>query len=1120
MDLRGSGGGKGGSSSNGPVEAPNTLQSRATARLIDLISEGEVEGIVGGLKGIYLDDTPIQNSDGSYNVTNVVVETRAGTPDQLSIPGFPAVESVVAVGTEIKQSAPVVRAISNSEATAVLVTIRLDGLQSVDAKTGNINPTTVQIAIDVQIDGGAFVDVTPQNAIFSGKTNTGYQRSFRIARPGPGDWSVRVRRVTADNASSLLTNKTFWDSITEIEDYQLQYPHSALVAYQVDAQSFGGRVPRRIVHCDGLRMRVPSNYTPRAYDDDGNVLSDASYEGIWDGTFKTAWHDNPAWTLFEFIANDRWGVGEYIPDAFRDKWTIYAIGQYCDETVPDGFDGYEPRYTFNFAIASAEDAFKVLTSIASVFRGMIYWGSAGITASADRDLDPVKLVTPANVTGGLITWGGGSLRQRHTAAVVTWYDPSDFCRTTIEVVEASQQDIERFGYRTIEVVAFGCTSRGQANRYGQWILETERSESETCGWQASWDHADVYPGEIIEVQDPTYAGVEFGGRVADLVTEDEDVIGLVLDRPITLEEGKTYELSVTLSDGSVARRPLTTLAGTTPNVTFEEPLDPAPIINAIWVLSSSDISPRRVKLIKRVETAPNLFDLSGILHDPTKYARIEQGLKLEPPSYTALPSGPILPPSQLTVSECVALVSGVARPKAMASWVLSSDPRVVTYEVQVKPPGLNWQAASPSHSTTSSIDLFDLGAGVWGVRVRALDAVGRPSSWVAAESVALTGLEMPPNAVTNLRNTYITGRSNLIWDDPQDFRDVGIEIRKGTTFEAAQTVNDYASSPWQTVGDDIYFVAAYIVTGAGERVYSVDVPSILIEGSVAVENVVVSHDERAEGWDGFFTGTIGKDIDGGNYLRTSGVRPFLDETDFLSQLDFLNRGAPGGGIYWSKYVVNIGRKGLCRISNDWKATGVPIGDDFLAGTDFLFPPDFLKGYLAQFIRVRPVIRISDFGPGDAFSEDNLFVPDNAFLAGTNWKEPQVWSPDVYAGWLFQLGMEFEILDPSVNVIAYLLSWTWTVDVPDRFDSYQNLDIPSAGLRVVFRPTGAAEDAPFNGGLNNEPLPHVTPSIQNPTPGDEVVWEGLSLSEMTLFVKNSGVKVARMGSNVNALVRGY
>ncbi|MBN9600830.1 MAG: host specificity protein J [Afipia sp.] len=1120
MRLRGSGGSKGGGSSNGPVESPNTLQSRATARLIDLISEGEVEGLVGGLQGVYLDDTPIQNADGSFNFTNIVVEARAGTPDQASIPGFPAVESVFAVGSEVKQAAPVVRAVANSEATAVLVTIRLDGLQSVDAKTGNINATSVQIGIDVQLDGGAFVDVTPTNAIFSGKTNTAYQRSFRIQRPGDGDWSIRVRRITADNASSLLTNKTYWDSVTEIEDYQLQYPYSALIAYQVDAQSFGGRVPKRLARVRGVRMRVPANYTPRIYDDDGNIVSDASYDGIWDGTFKTVWHNNAAWTLFECIANDRWGIGEYVPDAFRDKWTIYAIGQYCDETVPDGLGGYEPRYTFNFAISSAEDAFKALTSIASVFRGMIYWGSVGITATADRDLDPVKLVTPANVIGGMISWGGGSLRQRHTAAVVTWYDPDDYCRPAIEVVEASPADIERFGYRAIEVVAFGCTSRGQAHRYGLWILETERSEAETCTWQASWDHADVYPGEIVEVQDPSYAGVEFGGRVAGLIEESGAVVGLVLDRPIDLEAGKTYELSVTLSDGMVARRPLTTPAGTTTNVAFAAPLMPPPIVNAVWVLSSSDVSPRRVKVIKRVETASNLFDLSGILHDPAKYARIERGLALEPPTYTALPSGPIKPPSEVVVSECVALVSGTARPKTMVSWVLSPDPRVVDYEVQIKPATQNWQPSSPQFSNQSSIDLFDLGAGTFAFRVRALDSVGRPSTWVATDDATLAGLEMPPNPVSNLRDTYITGRSNLIWDDPQDFRDVGIEIRKGTTFEAAQTVADYASSPWQTVGDDTYFVAAYIVTAGGTRVYSVTVPSILIQGSVAVENVVVSHDERAEGWDGYFGGSVGKDVSGGNYLRTSGDKPFLDEGDFLSQLDFLNRGAPGGGIYWSKYVVNIGRKGLCRISNDWTATGVPIGDDFLAGTDFLFPPDFLKGYLAQFIRVRPVIRISDTGPGDAFSEENLFVPDNAFLAGAIWKEPQVWSPDVYAGWLFQLGMEFEILDPSVNVIAYLLSWTWTVDVPDRFDSYQNLDIPADGLRVVFRPTGSTEDAPFNGGLNNEPLPHVTPSIQNPTPGDEVVWEGLSLSEMTLFVKNDGVKVARMGNNVNALVRGY
>lgn len=1100
-----------------PIEAPNTLRSRSVARLVDLISEGEIEGLVNGLQSIYLDDTPLQNADGTFNFSNMTVDTRPGTPDQTPMPGFPAVESEVSVGVEVRNVSSVTRSITNPDANAARITIRLDGLQAVNPSTGDVNPSSVQIAIDVRQTAGPWVEVvTPAMGTISGKTSSAYQRAFRVERPaGGGDWDWRVRRITADNASSTLVNKTYVDSYTIVEDYQLSYPHSALIGYQVDAESFGGRVPKRLAHVNGIKTRIPSNYNPLT----------RAYTGIWDGTFQTARHSNPAWALFECIANDRWGVGDFVPEPLRDKWTLYSIGQYCDELVPDGKGGWEPRYKFDWAIASAAEALKVLMSIASVFRGMIYWGSSGITASADRDLDPSKLVVAGNVIGGLINWGGGGLKARHTVAIVTFYDPDDFCRPTTEVVEGDPADIVRWGYNTLEVVAVGCTSRGQAHRMGRWALESESSESETCSWQASFDHADTYPGEIAEIQDPAYAGVEFGGRVADLVDVGAGPVGIVVDRPITLEGGKTYTLNVTLSDGTVAVRPVTTGPSVGATLSFDIPLTPPPVINAVWVLTASDVAPRRVKIIKRVEsTKANIYDLSGILHDPTKFTRIEDDLHLEPPSYTALPSGPIVAPTNLSFLECLTLVGGTVRSKVIVSWSPSTDPRVINYEVQVKPPGENWQPAAPQFSSGASIDLLDLPAGIWGLRVRALDGLGRTSTWLFEEPVTLAALETAPGPVTNERFTFISGRSHLLWDNPVDYRPINVEIRKGSSFESAQTVASSATSPWQTVGDDTYWITTFIVTSGGDRLYSLTKVSIAIEGSVNTENVVVSHDERAEGWTGYFAGTVGKDSTGGNYLRTGGQTAFLSPPDFLARSDFLNEGGQAGGYYWSRHVVNIGRKGLCRISNDWTATGVPEADDFLAGTTFLTIPDFLSGFLAQYIRVRPVLRISDTGPGDAYTEDNVFEPDDAFLAGTDWKDPQVWSPDVYGGWLFQLGMQFEIL-PSAAIldprtIAYLLAWTWTIDVPDRLDSYQNLDIPLAGLVINFRPTGSLTDAPFNGGLNNETLPHVTTSIQNPTAGDEVVWEELSLSSMRLFVKNGGVKVARTGGNVNALVRGY
>ena len=1112
--------GSGSGNSHTPTEAPNTLQSRATARIIDLVSEGEVEGIVGDLQGIYLDYTPIQNADGSFNFSNIIVSSRAGTPDQPSLPGFPAVESVFAVGTEIKQTASVSRAIANADATAALVTIRLDGLQTVDTSTGDINATSVQIAIDVLIDGGAWVDVSPGNCVFSGKTSSAYQRSFRIARPSAGDWVIRLRRVTADNSSSTLTNKTYWDSVTEIEDYALQYPHSALVGYQVDAQSFGGKVPKRLVRLRGLKTRVPSNYDP---------ITRAYTGGVWDGTFKTAWHDNPAWTLFECIANDRWGVGEYVPDAFRDKWTLYSIGQYCDVLVPDGRGGFEPRYTFNFAIASADDALRVLMSIASVFRGMIYWGAAGVTATADRALDPVKLVTPANVIGGVINWAGGSLKARHTVAVVTWYDPDDFCRPAVEVVEGDPADISRFGYRTLELVAIGCTSRGQAHRMGRWAIETEASEAETCGYSAAFDHSDVYPGEIVEVADPSYSGVEFGGRVAEAIDVGDGVTALTLDRPITLEASKTYELSVVLSDGTVAVRPVTTPASTTATLSFTDQLLPPPIVNAVWVLTASDLSPRLVKIISRGEgQQKGTYDLAGILHDPTKFDRIEQDLVLETPAYTALPSGPILPPSGLAADECITLVSAVIHSKVLLSWILSPDPRAISYEIQVRPPGLNWQPANPRFSASTSVDLLDLAAGAWGFRVRALDGFGRPSSWVTIESLDLDGMNLPPDDVENIRGAaYVDRNTSIAWDEIADVRAIRYAVRKGDTWEAGLELGTIAHPPFATHGNGTYLVKAY--TGPdGARIYSVNAASLEIDGASLVTNVIATRDEAADGWPGVFGGTVAKS---GSLIRTGGGADILSSTDFLGETDILNKGGQGDGTYEiapARYIDN-GRIAPCRVSCTWKGTSQIVTDDFLANPDILNNPDFLAAGSSDKVEVYAEISVSQNElPGDVFALDSTSNPANDIFAESDvfstdfsfgpWLK---YEPGIYVGRWFRARLVLKTHDPQVMAIAQ--AFTFSVDVADRLDTWalvagvgtslNQVTVPAAGLAIVFASNGASIAEPFNGGPGTDVVPII--QITN-TDADAFDFEvtGLTLAGCTIVPRLAGVATDAPKTNIS------
>jgi predicted phage tail protein len=1098
---KGGGGKSGGSSAHTPVEAPNTLRSRAIARLIDVVGEGEVEGLIDGLKSVYLDDTPLQNEDGSFNFTNVSVEFRAGTPDQEPLGGFVAVEAEQAVGVEITNASAVVRAVNDLTATSVRVKIRLNALLEADQSTGDINPTSVQVAIDVQASGGDFV--TAINDTISGKTSSQYQRAYRVSLTGSGPWNIRTRRLTPDNASSTLQNQTFFDSFTIIEDYQLRYNDTALFGITADAESFGGRIPSRKYLGRWLKIKVPSNYDPLTRE----------YTGIWDGTFKVAWTDNPAWVFYACVDNTRWGVGEFIPAALRDKWTLYTIAKYCDELVPDGFGGQEPRYTFNGVIADAEEAIKVLTMIASVFRGLVFWGPSGVTAIADMPGDAAKLVVPGNVIGGIIDWSGASLKARHTACYVTWYDPDNLYQRNIEVVEGDPDDIRRFGWRVLEIVAYGCTVRGQAHRTGRWAIESEKSESEACKWKAAWDHAQVYPGQIVEVNDPAYSGLEFGGRIVGLVTNGlGDVIGVEVDRPIEIESGKTYSLKVALIDGSISERPITTGAITTSILNFDIPFNPVPIIGAVWSLTSSSISPRAVRVLARVEEDGGLFEFTGVLHDPTKFARIEQNLTLEQASFTALPTGPLAAPTNIVVQENLTLVGGgLVRNKITVSWTPTNNGRVTGYEVQTKPPGENWQHAGTTSSV--SIDILDLTIGVWGFRVRAFDAIGRVSPWLTTETKELDGLLLPPDDITNLRTTFVSNNLALSWDEISDYRPHKYEIRQGTTFESALRLYDVAHPPFLVFGEGKYWVAAYIGPDAGPRIYADSPSNIDISNPLLTRNVIVMHDESGEGWSGTFTGWAGRDSAN---IRTGGQADLLSEDDFLSVVDVLNAGGQGNGAYYSPHIVDIGRAAPCLVGVTWNGTGVPTGQDILTIQDFLATPDVLGGLSTQFVDVYPIIRVSQTGAGDVFGSGDVFGEPDVFYSAADWGAWTKFAPGEYTGQLFQMGMELRTTNDQV--IAYGLAMNWFIDPPDRRDEVTNITVPAVGFPITFTPKNDINPAPFNGGPNDEALPHVQATIVDAQSGDEVVIKDLSKAGCTAFVRNSGIFIERAG--VNLSIAGY
>jgi len=736
--IRGAGGGGkgGGGSTHVPTEAPDSLRSRAFARVIDCVSEGEIAGLVDGLKSIYLDDTPLQAADGSYNFSGVTVVTRNGTQSQEYIPGFAAVESEVAVVTEIKASSPVVRSISNVNLSAVRVTVSVPALTYQDPSTGNMTGTSVELAIDINNNGGGWQEVKTDE--ISGKTTSRYQRSYHLDLPAPGPWQVRVRRLTPDSTQSNLRNQTYWDSYTEIIDAKLRYPNSALVAIQIDAAQFN-RIPRRGYDIRGLRVKVPVNYDPIT----------RNYSSVWNGTFKIAWTDNPAWCFYDLLTNTRYGLGAYIDASQVDKWALYEIGRYCDELVPDGFGGMEPRFTCNLYLQTRQEAYTVLQQMAAIFRGMAWWSQGTITA--------VALFTEANVIDGTFTYSGSSVKQRHTVALVTWNDPADMYRQKIEYVE-DVEGIRQWGVRETEIVAVGCTSRGQAHRVGRWLLYTERMETETVTFRAGLDGALIYPGAVIRIQDASRAGKRFGGRIKAATTTS-----ITLDAPVTIAAGKTYSLSCMLPDGTVETRSVTTGAGSQTVLAVSPAFSAAPLSGAVWVLAASDLSPTTWRVVAVQEVDTGIVEITALAHRPDKYAAIENNLVLEPIRTTAYGITVPAAPSNLSISESLYLAAmGVVAARAEVSW--DSVLGAARYEVSWRVDGGNPDTRTV---TTPAIEIAPAMPGQWEVSVRAVDALGRRSA-PATLVRTLYGKTAPPADVTGLALAAIAGHAHLIFDPAPD----------------------------------------------------------------------------------------------------------------------------------------------------------------------------------------------------------------------------------------------------------------------------------------------------------------------------------------------------------------
>jgi predicted phage tail protein len=617
----GGGGGRGGRSQDPPDEDPESLRSRSEASFLGIISEGEIEGFESGVAALqktFLDGVPIQNDDGSYNFDQqyLSVGYRTGTQSQSALPGFDDVRIEQGVGVEVKKSTgSVSRTTINSQLSRLRVRIGISALYRVNRKNGDVTANDISFTISIRPQGGSNFVVSKKT--INGKSRTPVDFEYEFNLIGTGPWVVEVDMNSADAADRSGEDRqhvyqVFFKAIVGILDRSFSYPNTALIGVKARAEGFTS-VPRLSAELLGIKLKVPNNYNPIS----------RSYSGVWNGTFKTAYSNNPAWVFYDLLTNTRYGAGEFVTENDIDRYSLYSIAQYCDQLVSNGSGGFEPRFTFNAYITNRGEAYEVLNAIAAAFRGMLYFSEGTIVGIQDKPKSMTRIFSPANVVqetddnGEMSTppfqYEGTARKARKTVALVSWNDPEDQYKTKTEYVE-DRAGIERYGYRETNIRALGTTSQGQAQRIGRWTLLSDQLETEVVTFKVASEGLFILPGEIIGIADPAKEGKRYGGRVVSSTTS-----AITIDAPFTIVGGSTYRASVMLPNGTIQTRLVTNGAGSTSVLNFSFPLSSAPVAGAPWVLQENDSSVRKFRVTSLVED-DGIVTVLASLYDESKFS--------------------------------------------------------------------------------------------------------------------------------------------------------------------------------------------------------------------------------------------------------------------------------------------------------------------------------------------------------------------------------------------------------------------------------------------------------------------------------------------------------------------
>ncbi|MDH1260423.1 phage tail protein [Pseudomonas atacamensis] len=766
IEIRGE---KGGSSKpKSPTEASDSLRSTNLAKLLIAVGEGEFDSVPTDYD-IYLDNTPIRDASGNYNFPNVKWDWRPGSVDQTYIPGIPSVENETSLNIELRSDSPWVRSITNTQLSAVRMRLAWPALQRSDDQ-GNVAGYRIEYAIDVATDGGAYQQVLVDAV--DGKTTTRYERSRRIDLPdATTGWQIRVRRLTPNQNTNKIADTMLVAGYTEVIDAKLRYPNTALLYIEFDAEQFTN-IPAVTVKCKARRWMVPSNYDP--------ILR--TYTGTWDGSMKSAWTNNPAWITYGICTEDRFGLGKRIKPFMVDKWELYRIAQYCDQLVPNGLDGQEPRFLCDMNLQGKADAWSLLRDISAIYRGMTYWAQGQLVMQADmpRAQDFDYVFTRSNVIDGKFSYGSASAKTRYTRALVSYDNPANNYDT--DVIPFADLDLQRrYGDRPTELSAIGCTRASEAQRRGKWAI-LSNNQDRTVSFKTGMEGVIPLPGHIIPVADSLLAGREVGGRISAVAGRV-----ITLDRDTQAKAGD--RLIINLPGGRAEGRTVQSVNGraVTVTVAYSEP----PVAQLQWALDADDLAIPLYRVLRTKRTTEGDYEISALQFEPSKFAFIDTGARLEERPISVIPITVVPAPASVSLSSTSSVVQGLAVATMTISWPAVDG--AVGYDVEWRKDSGNWIKLQRTGIT--NVDVVGIYAGAYVGRVRAVSAFDITSPWRNSILTNLSGKQGLPPALAFLTATPLLFGIYLKWGFPAGAEDSQrTEIWYGPTIslEAATKLTDLA----------------------------------------------------------------------------------------------------------------------------------------------------------------------------------------------------------------------------------------------------------------------------------------------------------------------------------------